>query len=408
MVREAGPGPTVSRPEDRGTGRGDPAGGRGPAPRAEAAAPVEPADLLDAADLGSNPWSTWGWVIQSIWLVFLAFPLLALLGEPAPAWQLALGVLAIVCFAVAYAAGCRHLDRLEKACRPMHRAGAAWLLGLAALALVTVPLIGVGATSFLPFLVAFAMFGLPLRWAIAAVGAGVAASVLSAIFLDTDEGGWVIAFIVLSIGVMTGGIRVMSGRAAQYEALQRELGLVEERERVARDVHDVLGHSLTVVTVKAELAERLIDLDPERARAELADIRELSRQALAEIRETVGGLRGASLAVELAAARRALSGAGIRGEVPEDADEVDPRHRTVLAWVLREAATNVVRHSQAATCVVDLGPNLLRVTDDGRGVDGNPPGNGLRGVRERVERAGGHLSVGPRQDGVGTVLEVTL
>lgn len=371
--------------------------------------PVAAADLIDAADLvGSNPWSTWGWVIQSIWLVFLAFPLLALLGEPGPAWQVALGVVAIVCFAVAYAAGCRHLDRLEKACRPMHRAGAIWLLGLAALALVTVPLIGVGATSFLPFLVAFAMFGLPLRWAVAVVGVGVAASVLSAIFLDTDEGGWVIAFIVLSIGVMTGGIRVMSGRAVQYEALQRELGLVEERERVARDVHDVLGHSLTVVTVKAELAERLIDLDPERARAELADIRELSRQALAEIRETVGGLRGASLAVELDAARRALSGAGISAGVPEDADEVDPRHRTVLAWVLREAVTNVVRHSQAATCAVDLGPNLLRVTDDGRGVDGNPPGNGLRGVRERVERAGGHLSVGPRQDGRGTVLEVTL
>ena len=146
----------------------------------------------------------------------------------------------------------------------------------------------------------------------------------------------------------------MTDRGEDYERMSRDLAIVEERERVARDVHDVLGHSLTVVTVKAELAERLVDLDPERAKGELAEIQALSRQALAEIRATVGGLRVARLGDELASARTALAGAGIEAHVPDDPGAVDPRHRTVLAWVLREATTNVVRHSDADACWVEL------------------------------------------------------
>src|SRR5690606_543184 len=127
----------------------------------------------------------------------------------------------------------------------------------------------------------------------------------------------------------------------------------EERERVARDVHDVLGHSLTVVSVKAELAERLVDVDPARARAELVEIQSLTREALAEIRATVSGLRVARLGDELVAARTALTGAGIEADLPENPDVVDPRHRIVVAWVLREAVTNVVRHSGATRCTVE-------------------------------------------------------
>jgi two-component system sensor histidine kinase DesK len=231
---------------------------------------------------------------------------------------------------------------------------------------------------------------------------------LAALFLGEGEGGWFVAFIVLAIGVMTAGIRVLSDRGAQYEAMSRELDIVAERERVARDVHDVLGHSLTVVTVKAELAERLVDLDPDRARAELAEIQQLSRQALSEIRATVGGLRAARLDDELEAARSALSGAGIRADLPAGPEDVDPRHRTVLAWVLREAVTNVVRHSEASSCRVELASNALRVIDDGRGLGDRPAGNGLRGLRERVVGAGGTLRVATPSDGRGTVLEVTL
>ena len=125
----------------------------------------------------------------------------------------------------------------------------------------------------------------------------------------------------------------------------------------------------------------------------LAAIQQLSRQALAEIRATVGGLRVARLDDELEAARSALGGAGIRAELPAGPQDVDPRHRTVLAWVLREAVTNVVRHSDASSCRVELASNVLRVVDDGRGLGNHPVGNGLRGVRERVEAAGGTLRV---------------
>ncbi len=208
---------------------------------------------------------------------------------------------------------------------------------------------------------------------------------------------------------MTGGGPARStDRGEDYERMSRDLAIVEERERVARDVHDVLGHSLTVVTVKAELAERLVDLDPERAKAELAEIQALSRQALAEIRATVGGLRVARLGDELASARTALAGAGIEAHVPDDPSAVDPRHRTVLAWVLREATTNVVRHSDADACWVELATNRLTVRDDGRGLGGRPEGNGIRGLRERVEAAGGRLSLETGPEGHGTVLEVTL
>lgn len=357
---------------------------------------------------GLSPWSRYGWIIQSVWLVFLVFPVIALLDRDLAGWQVALGVVAVVAFGSAYSLGCRHLDRLEKARLSTHRAGAWWLLALVAFALVTVPLIGISATSFLPFIVAFAMYGLPFVWAIVIAVVAFVVSVVVALFLDEEEGAWVVAFIVLSIGVMTAGIRLLVDRGAQYEAMSRELDLVAERERVARDVHDVLGHSLTVVTVKAELAERLVDADPERARAELAAIQQLSRQALAEIRATVGGLRVARLDDELEAARLALGGAGIRAELPAGPEEVDPRHRTVLAWVLREAVTNVVRHSEASSCRVELSSNALRVVDDGRGLSNHPVGNGLRGVRERVEGAGGTLRVATPADGRGTELEVTL
>ena len=154
--------------------------------------------------------------------------------------------------------------------------------------------------------------------------------------------------------------------------------------------------------------ERLLEADPARARAELAEIQSLTRQALAEIRATVSGLRVARLADELAAAQAALDGAGIEADLPVDPSVVDPRHRIVLAWVLREAVTNVVRHSGATRCVVELGTDRLRVCDDGRGLGRSAPGNGLRGARERVSTAGGTLTVRPGPEGRGTLVEVQL
>ena len=134
---------------------------------------------------------------------------------------------------------------------------------------------------------------------------------------------------------------------------------------MARDVHDVLGHSLTALSVKAELAARLIDIDPARAKQELESIQTTARQALAEVRATVGGLRAGNLEAELAAAPLVLADAGITTTVEGSVADTDPRHRALLAWVLREAVTNVVRHAQARSVVIQLGSGGIAVTDDG-------------------------------------------
>ena len=367
-----------------------------------------PSRVVPEGAPGDNPWERYGWVIQSVWLVFLVFPVLAIWAHAGTWWLRGLGLVLVAGFGLVYALAAQHLDRLEKRCASRYRWGTAYLVVLVVCASGTVPFIDVGALSFLPFVVSFAMFALPVLWSLAVGVVSVALAVSCAIFVTPDEGTWVVAIIVFAVGSMTAGIRLMSDRGRQYESMSRELVLVAERERVARDVHDVLGHSLTVVTVKAELAERLVDIDPARARAELAEIQTLSRQALAEIRATVGGLRVARLGDELGSARRALEGAGIEAHVPDDPASVDPRHRTVLAWVLREATTNVVRHSDADTCWVELGSNGLVVRDDGRGLEGRPEGNGIRGLRERVGAAGGTLLLTPGPEGHGTVLEVTL
>jgi len=364
-------------------------------------------DVCDERAPVRNPWERYGWVVRGVWLVFLVFPVISLVTEPRPLWQVALGLALVVVFAVAYVRGSQDLERMRRG-RATTGWAAAYLLVLLGCTVGTAPLIGAASLGFLPFVVAFGMFALPLLWAMAVGVASTLVAGAAAMFSSPDEGTWSVAIIVFAVGVMTGGVRLVSDRGEDYERMSRDLAIVEERERVARDVHDVLGHSLTVVTVKAELAERLVDLDPGRAKAELLEIQALSRQALAEIRATVGGLRVARLGDELASARAALDGAGIDGHVPDDPSAVDPRHRTVLAWVLREAVTNVVRHSDADTCWVELATNRLTVRDDGRGLGGRPEGNGIRGLRERVEAAGGRLTIGSGPQGHGTVLEVTL
>lgn len=118
------------------------------------------------------------------------------------------------------------------------------------------------------------------------------------------------------------------------------LAVEEERGRLARDIHDILGHSLTVITVKAELAGRLLDVDVERARGEIASLEALAREALADVRGAVVGVRDISLAGELARAKAALAAAGIDSTIPNAVDDVDPSLKELFAWTVRESVTN--------------------------------------------------------------------
>jgi len=172
------------------------------------------------------------------------------------------------------------------------------------------------------------------------------------------------------------------------------LAKVAERERIARDLHDVLGHTLSLITLKSELARKLVDRDPVRAKQEMQEVENASRAALTDVREAIRGYRSDGIFAELARARAALETAGVAVECHTDQVPLTPAQESVLALALREAVTNVVRHAAAQRCNVSLKRKeslcTLEVADDGCGAAG-PEGNGLRGMRERLEALGGSL-----------------
>ena len=188
------------------------------------------------------------------------------------------------------------------------------------------------------------------------------------------------------------------------------LAQVAERERIARDLHDLLGHTLTVITIKSELANRLFTLDPERSRQEMLEVEETARKALADVREAVVGYRSEGFPAEVLRARRTLTAAGVALSTSIAPVELTPAEINVLCLCLREAVTNVVRHAGATTCTVQLSSRnevlRLAVDDDGSGLHGSE-GSGLRGMRERVEAVQGRMRVSS-SDGAGTHLLIEL
>jgi two-component system sensor histidine kinase DesK len=187
------------------------------------------------------------------------------------------------------------------------------------------------------------------------------------------------------------------------------LATVAERERIARDLHDVLGHTLSVITLKSELAGKLMDRDPERAGKEIREVEQISRQALSDVRDAIRGYRAQGLAAELAQAKSTLETAGLTVQCDAATTmKLPAMQESVLSLAVREAVTNVVRHAQARTCRMRLeqqnGSCRLEIHDDGCG-SSSSEGNGLRGMRERVEMIGGTLH---RMTEDGTTLTITL
>jgi two-component system, NarL family, sensor histidine kinase DesK len=187
-----------------------------------------------------------------------------------------------------------------------------------------------------------------------------------------------------------------------------QLAKTAERERIARDMHDVLGHSLSLIVLKSELAGRLLDSQPSRAALEIAEIETAARQALAEVRKTITGYRSEGFASELTRAAQVLKTAGVRLTKPVKAPYLTPRHEATLSLVLREAVTNIVRHADASECSIEVfseqDRTQLVIADDGRG-NIRQEGNGLRGMRERVQELGGSLSL---ESSRGTRLHIEL
>jgi len=200
------------------------------------------------------------------------------------------------------------------------------------------------------------------------------------------------AFGIMAASVAVFGLRAVMTRNIDLVNAQLEnarLAVDNERTRFARDLHDILGHSLTVITVKAELAQKLLDVDVERARAEIADLERLSRDALTDVRRAVEGYREITLPGELVRARVALRAAEIEAELPNSTDDVPSELRELFAWTVREGVTNVIRHSRARHCEVRLTPTSAEVRDDGAAAPSpRGHGSGLAGLRERASDLG--------------------
>ncbi len=357
-----------------------------------------------------GPWERFAWLFGTVWIVFMMFPIGSAWGSSASQPARVASVTVLVVYSAVYIATYTWMIRSPE-WHIAARRGALGLVVMVVLMAASAILTGPGSLGAGAFLISIAMFAGPAASAFALAGtAFIVQCVVLAIVLSNYPRGFEsfgVLFIPLAIVFVTVGcIRLITSAQERHDEIEKQVTLVAERERVARDVHDVLGHSLTVVTVKAELAERLVDLDPQRAKEEIAQVRSLAREALAEVRATVSGLRVARLADELESARTALEGAGIVAEIPDAADTVDPRHRIVVAWVLREAITNVIRHSRAARCTVALDAHGIVVEDDGVGTPTAVAEKGLRGIRERVDAAGARLLVDSAGDGRGTRVEV--
>jgi two-component system sensor histidine kinase DesK len=249
---------------------------------------------------------------------------------------------------------------------------------------------------------------------LAAVGTAVA-SVAFILATGSKPGDWFwlpLVILISALGVSFG--RRMSEYGTDLRMAREEiarLAVSEERLRFARDLHDLLGHSLSVVVLKAELAGRLATSSPERAVEEMADVERVAREALREVRDAVVGYRQPSLDQELEGARRTLQSAGVLARFEPVTGPLPASLDATLAWALREGVTNIVRHSRARHAEVilarDDGQVRLELLDDGVGCDGCAPGNGLKGLRERVEARDGSLDWGPRSEG-GFRLAVTL
>ena len=371
---------------------------------------------------GSVNWLALGF--SAPWLVFLLMPLDSFLTAPEPAPVRWTGVALIALFAVvncsAYA-----VPWLVPVASTVRRSviwTALMILPLVGMAVLTPSDIHVILLGFGMYFVAFWIFGTiapyRLRLTVAAsMGAICWLTFVTVSGFDFSSHGGIALFIGAPLlGLLGFSYLIELGERA--DVARASLALSEEREEIARDVHDVLGHSLTVITLKAELAQRLLEIDPARAGAEMEAIAQLSRASLAEVRSTVTRLRVPDFSGEIEGAGRALQTAGIRAELPESksALAVAGVNAKLFSWVLREAVTNMVRHSGANAARVRLSATGLDILDNGVGV-GDARGNGLTGMAQRVAASGGSVVIeaAPEQwlaenpgGGVGTRIRVSM
>ncbi|WP_206786269.1 sensor histidine kinase [Amycolatopsis sp. MtRt-6] len=331
-----------------------------------------------------------GWRLRLLDAGLLVYPGVTLAGvlqHSAGAAAIA-GCVVVAAFAVSYLLAAAAADR--QAMRLF------WLLvgACAALFALAIPFANADAFFLAAVVLSVAVPRLPRRVALVLVAAAAAAAVV----VPWPGGpGWTqavaLVFTVLMVAAFAEAIRA-NNALVEARAEVARLASEAERMRIARDLHDLLGHSLTAITVKSTLARRLVTTEAARASEEMAAVETLARQALTDVRAAVSGYRDVTLAGELARGRELLRACGVAADLPTAVDVVGPAHQELFGWVVREGLTNVARHARATRCAVTLSESAVEVVDDGVGGTATG-GSGLDGLRERVAAAGGSLSAGP-------------
>jgi len=349
---------------------------------------------------------------QHAWLVCLLFPFASLLDEPLPLWRLIAGLLALLVFAVSYTWLMWPHPASQEA-RARSRSLLAFIL-FAVLGILTVVFSLLYGPAWLWLFIgvsAIAGVLLPMRSAFAAVVLFTLLPLFLTLEMHGGLGGvdvwWLVAFLLLvrGLGVDMIGVARMGSAIRELHAVRRELArlaVIEERERLSRDLHDLLGQTLSMITLKSELARHLVTEDPERCAQELSEIERVARHTLREVREAVTGYRQPNLPSELEGARQLLAAAGIATQIEPLTEALPPALDAALAWAVREGVTNIIRHSRARHCRIHLtqknGTVEASVLNDGgerqHVENAARPGLGLAGLRERVCALGGELEAG--------------
>jgi two-component system sensor histidine kinase DesK len=341
-------------------------------------------------------------VFASLGLAYLFYPLGDLTRHGG--WSAVPRAGAVVVFIVSYAALVWTLAPWTEKMRRI-----SWmLLGvLVALAIACPALFGGDWAGLFIYLAIIMALTLPMRWVLRGVAAATALGVVEAVLLGADKTG------LLTIGVTAGTLgifmaafrnsRMLNVELRRARAEVARLAATEERLRIARDLHDLLGHSLSLIVLKAEVARRLGEQDMERALGEVADIESVGRQALTDVRAAVSGFRQRNLTEELDSARAVLTAAGITPVIGISGIPLPDVADGLLGWAVREGVTNVIRHSRATRCEISVrredSEAVLEILDDGAAGEDFRPGNGLTGLAERIQESGGTSLAGPRPEG---------
>lgn len=279
---------------------------------------------------------------------------------------------------------------------------------ITAIGVVYAPFNG-GASAFFIYAAAFACETGPPRRAVTVIGSVVAVCLAEAWLLDLPPWFWIPG---AGISVVVGGVNIhwveQRRHGARLRKVQDEMAAVAERDRIASELHDLLGHNLSMIILKAELASKIVGTDPIRARDEIADVERVSRETLSRVREAVRGYRSQGVQSEVELVRSSLAEAGIDTSVEIDPVRLDGTCETVAALFLREAGTNIIRHSGARRAWIAIAERPehveLRVRDDGKG-GAHRAGFGLSAMRARIEAVGGLLEIDGSE---GTALAVRL